>query len=230
MANGVIMRLRSALHRIESIGNQIEGRSFAEARDDRMFQLGLERQLSQLGNTLGKVIERDPALVETMPLAPSVVDMGETIIRDYDTLDYDAISMMTTRDLPMLAEQIEWAIATYIESPLPVTGRGELIPVVAARRPELIELCHVTRLLMFGLAVNGTFDPERSDIDFAVELGDYGPGVSRRYIGFIVALEDLFGRHVDVVTLHDGLSDSFRNELDRTAVALYERDGKEGLA
>lgn len=227
MSNGIIVRLRNALDRIELIGTLTEGRSCADASRDRRFQLGLELQLGRLGSTLGKVLAQDPALVEVLPLAPAVVETGESILRDYDSLDHAALWKMAVHDLPSLAHQIERAIATYIETSLPVEGRGELVPLVDAKRHELIALCReygVYKMLVFGSAVKGTFDPERSDLDFAVDLGDSEPGVSRRYMNLIVALEDLFGRSVDVVTLHDGLSERFRHELNQTAMTIFEQE------
>ena len=134
---------------------------------------------------------------------------------------------MTVHDLPLLKRQIQGVILTYIESPLPAKGRGVLIPMVDEKRNELIALCRqycVSKLMVFGSAVNGTFDPERSDLDVAVDLGDAEPGVSKRFFHFIIALEDLFSRSVDVVTLHDGLSEAFRAELDRTAITIFESD------
>lgn len=228
MPHGIIARLCNARDRIELIGSHIERRSFPDAAHDRALQLGLERQLSQLGRILGRVMVHDPTLVEIMPLAPAVANMGETILRDYDTLDYNAIWTMCVHDLPLLAQQIEGTIATYIESPLPAKGFVTLNPLVEGKRSDLIELCRkygVIKLLVFGSAVKGTFDPKRSDLDFAADLGDYGEGVSRRFMRLIVALENLFDHSVDVVTLHAGLGEAFQNELERTAVPIYELEG-----
>ncbi len=193
MPHGIIPRLRNARDRIELIGSHIEDRSFPEVAHDCALQLGLERQLSQVGGILGKVLVHDPTLVESMPLAPAVVNMGQTIIRDYDALDYNAIWTMCVRDLPLLAQQIEGIIATYIESPLPAKELLTPVPLVEGKRSELIELCReygLYKMLVFGSAVKGTFDPERSDLDFAVDLGDYEEGVSRRFMQVIVALEN----------------------------------------
>jgi len=67
----------------------------------------------------------------------------------------------------------------------------------------LCEKYSVKRLTLFGSAVKGTFDPERSDVDFAVELFPVVDPVTegRRYLEFWKSLEQLFERRVDLVEL-----------------------------
>jgi predicted nucleotidyltransferase len=101
----------------------------------------------------------------------------------------------------------------------------QLIALIEDNRDDIAALCRqygVRRLAVFGSAATGAFDPGTSDLDFVVDLGRYERGVARRYLGLIVALEQLFGRLVDVVTIHPGATDSFRKELERTAVTIYE--------
>ena len=100
-----------------------------------------------------------------------------------------------------------------------------MIALIDDNRDAIAALCRqygVQRLSVFGSAIKDTFDPATSDLDFVVDLGGYERGVARRYLGLIVALETLLGRSVDVVTIHPGTSDTFRNELQRTAVTIYE--------
>ena len=100
-----------------------------------------------------------------------------------------------------------------------------MIALIEDNRDVIVALCEqygVQRLAVFGSAVKGTFDPATSDLDFAVDLGDYEPGVSRRYLGLIVALENLFGRDVEVVTIHQETSGWFRDEVARSAITIYE--------
>ncbi|MBA2247838.1 MAG: nucleotidyltransferase domain-containing protein [Chloroflexia bacterium] len=99
-----------------------------------------------------------------------------------------------------------------------------MIALVEDNREAIVALCErygVRRLSVFGSAVTGTFDPETSDVDFLVDLGEYDPGVARRYLGLIVALEHLFGRHVDVVTEKAVKDPDFRRELEATAKVIY---------
>ncbi len=108
-----------------------------------------------------------------------------------------------------------------------------MISLIEHNRDAITALCRqygVQRLAVFGSAAKGTFDPATSDLDFVVDLGGYERGVARRYLGLIVALETLFGRSVDVVTIHPGTSSTFRSELERTAVTIYERKRKTAAA
>jgi predicted nucleotidyltransferase len=100
-----------------------------------------------------------------------------------------------------------------------------MIALIKDNREAIVALCEqygVQRLAVFGSAVKGSFDPATSDLDFVVDLGGYERGVAGRYFGLIVALEKLFGRRVDVVTIHADTSDTFRKELERTAETIYE--------
>ncbi len=69
----------------------------------------------------------------------------------------------------------------------------------------MAELCRqygVIRLDLFGSAADGTFDPERSDLDFVAEFADPSPtvGYADRFLDFANGLEALVGRRVDVVS------------------------------
>ena len=82
---------------------------------------------------------------------------------------------------------------------------------------------HVRRLEIFGSAVDGTFDPETSDLDFLVEFErdhDLGPWL-RDYFDFRAALEELFGRCVDLVMPRAMKNPYFIREVDRTRRLLY---------
>ena len=78
-----------------------------------------------------------------------------------------------------------------------------MIEQIALHREELQALCrrfHVRRLDLFGSAARGDFDPEESDIDFLVEFDRSAPQHPfDAYFGLKEALEELFGRPVDLV-------------------------------
>ena len=78
-----------------------------------------------------------------------------------------------------------------------------MIPVIEGKSEELASICRefsVIRLTLFGSAAVGTFDPDRSDLDFVVELGPHPTlNHARQYFGLIDALEGLFGCSVDVL-------------------------------
>ena len=76
-------------------------------------------------------------------------------------------------------------------------------PLIESFRPRIATLCrrfHVRRLDIFGSAARDHFDPERSDVDFLVEFEPDNPLAGlEAYFGFKQALEELFGRKVDLV-------------------------------
>lgn len=102
-----------------------------------------------------------------------------------------------------------------------------MIDLIEDNLEAIIALCErygVRRLAVFGSAAKGTFDPEHSDIDFLVDLGDYDDRVARRFMRFIVALEDLLGQSVHVTTSRSVQSEWFRKELAETARTIYAAD------
>lgn len=69
-------------------------------------------------------------------------------------------------------------------------------------RDAIAALCRahgVSRLRMFGSAVTGRFDPERSDFDFFVEFEPETADLFDAYFGLKEDLEALLGRQVDLV-------------------------------
>jgi predicted nucleotidyltransferase len=88
----------------------------------------------------------------------------------------------------------------------------------------LTELCRrqgVAKLSMFGSALRGDFDPDRSDVDLLVE---FAPGVSKSLFKLVRMqdeLGDLFGREVDLTT-PGSLSKYIRDDILSAAVVLYD--------
>jgi len=80
-----------------------------------------------------------------------------------------------------------------------------ILPALHEKRSELEALCRefsVLRLEVFGSAADGSFDASRSDIDFLVEFGQSTElNAFRQFFGFQIALEDLFGRKIDLLDL-----------------------------
>lgn len=67
--------------------------------------------------------------------------------------------------------------------------------------PTLCRSFHVRRLDLFGSAVDGRFDPLRSDFDFLVAFDELpGHAYADAYFGLRDALTELFGREVDLLT------------------------------
>lgn len=103
-----------------------------------------------------------------------------------------------------------------------------MIPIIEEHREELIRIAKDTELKglwVFGSAANGTWNPETSDIDFLFDIGSYEPETrpGRRWMRLISSLERLFGEDIDIVSRPAIKRESFRREVDRTAVAIYER-------
>jgi predicted nucleotidyltransferase len=100
-----------------------------------------------------------------------------------------------------------------------------MIAIIEDNRTAIVELCQqfgVRELALFGSAATGAFDPATSDLDFLLELSDYGPGVGRRFMKFAVALEDLLGRPVDLVFESVMNDPDFRRSVLDTQQLLYD--------
>jgi uncharacterized protein len=108
-----------------------------------------------------------------------------------------------------------------------------MIALVADRKEEIVALCKkhgIVRLELFGSAATGKFDPEKSDLDFIIDLGGYEPGVADRFFNFANDVEQLFGRRVDLLT-----DDSIRNpylklSIDRSREMIYAATDSEAAA
>ena len=101
-----------------------------------------------------------------------------------------------------------------------------MINTVAEQADEVERLCkrfNVQRLELFGSAAQGAFDPSRSDLDFIV---DFRPAAldnyADTYFGLLEALEDLFGRAVDLVVHSTIKNPYFLKAIEETRTAVYE--------
>lgn len=100
-----------------------------------------------------------------------------------------------------------------------------MIPLVEHKQAELAEICRthrVARLFLIGSAVDDTFDPTRSDLDFLVEFQPQErKGFGDVYFLLLTDLENLFGRKVDLVERHSVENPVVRASMERTKVPLY---------
>jgi len=98
-------------------------------------------------------------------------------------------------------------------------------PQIDLKREQIAELCRlhrVWRLALFGSAVREHFDPERSDLDFLVEFEPLAPGTyARTYFGLLEALQQLFGRPVDLVIESAIKNPYFRQSVEQSQTLLY---------
>lgn len=91
-------------------------------------------------------------------------------------------------------------------------------------RPEIEALCRrlaVRQLYLFGSAAGEGFSPERSDLDFLVELDVTEPGYADRYFELQEALQSLFGRPVDLVTVSSLSNPYFRASVEETRRLVF---------
>ena len=93
------------------------------------------------------------------------------------------------------------------------------IDILQSKREEVLEVAErhgVTSIRIFGSVARGD-ETANSDIDLLVTTG---PQVSPWFpAGFILELEQLLGRHIDIVT-ESGLNPLLRDQVLTEAVAL----------
>ncbi len=76
--------------------------------------------------------------------------------------------------------------------------------LIESKMAEFRALCerfHVARLELFGSATTEAWDPKTSDFDFLVTFNKPVPpmDIFQQYMGFLMALETLFDRRVDLI-------------------------------
>jgi predicted nucleotidyltransferase len=99
-----------------------------------------------------------------------------------------------------------------------------MVQAIQARREAVHELCRrlqVARLDIFGSAATGRLR-EDSDLDLVVVFQPT-PSMSPadQYFGLLAALEDLFGREVDLLTERSLRNPYFAESVRRTRQPLY---------
>ncbi len=99
--------------------------------------------------------------------------------------------------------------------------------VITDNREEIHRLCQefeVKRLDVFGSATTGEFDPETSDLDFVVTFETWARkgGLNSPFFGLLFALEDLFGRKIDLVMESAIDNPYFRKGVEETRAKIYE--------
>jgi len=101
-----------------------------------------------------------------------------------------------------------------------------MIAIIQNNKTTISKICKkykVSELYIFGSAVNKSYDPVTSDIDFAVIFDSAIPilDMADHYFGLIEELEDLLKRPVDLVTIKSIKNRIFREELEKTMMPLY---------
>lgn len=100
-----------------------------------------------------------------------------------------------------------------------------MIALIEQHADALAEICrarHVAVLDLFGSAAVGSFDPERSDLDFLVVFDDLEPvAMADAYFGLLDDLEALLGRPVDLVCAKAIRNPCFQQSAEESRVRLY---------
>ena len=100
-----------------------------------------------------------------------------------------------------------------------------MVAVVEDRTQEVAALCcrhSVKRLELFGSAANGEFDPATSDLDFLVEFLPLTPARhADAYFGLLEALQDLFGREVDLVEARAVSNPYVLDSINQSRTVIY---------
>jgi predicted nucleotidyltransferase len=108
-----------------------------------------------------------------------------------------------------------------------------MIQLLTQNKDAIAKLCekyNIRTLEVFGSAVTDRWNAETSDIDFIVDLGDYGPGVAGRYLDFIDELQHLLDRPVTLITSNSIRNPFFKEEVDETKVMFYEAPNRQAVA
>lgn len=99
-----------------------------------------------------------------------------------------------------------------------------MMQTIEAKRDVLGDLCvrfHVARLEIFGSAATGDLR-EDSDLDFLVEFRRVGSMTpADQYFGLLQALEELFGREIDLLTDRSLRNPYFISSVEKTRQLLY---------
>jgi len=94
-----------------------------------------------------------------------------------------------------------------------------------SKRNGIEELCRkyaVKRLRLFGSALREDWDPESSDFDFLAEFAPpVGMNAFDQFMGFLLDLEALLGRNVDVIDWNAARNPFFKRHAERSAKELY---------
>lgn len=108
-----------------------------------------------------------------------------------------------------------------------------MMELVQSKQAEIVRVCErfsVRRLSLFGSAASRRFDPETSDLDFVVDLGEYDRNVADRFLDLADALEALFNRPVDLITEASIVNPYFREAVEESRIVLYEARDPQAVA
>ncbi|OIN57774.1 hypothetical protein BLX24_18430 [Arsenicibacter rosenii] len=99
-------------------------------------------------------------------------------------------------------------------------------PIVEQKMASLKQLCEahkIKSMYLFGSAVDGTFNEQRSDIDFLVRFQDglRPEEAGQHLLTLQCELEDLFSRKVDLMIERPFRNPYFANSVEATKQMIY---------
>ncbi|HRK21900.1 MAG TPA: nucleotidyltransferase domain-containing protein [Fimbriimonadaceae bacterium] len=96
---------------------------------------------------------------------------------------------------------------------------------LVSKQAEIHALCQtygVARLRLFGSALGSDWNPDSSDYDFIAEFVPLaGMNAFHQYMGFVIDLEKLLGRKVDVVDWSAATNPFFRRNAESHAREIF---------
>lgn len=106
----------------------------------------------------------------------------------------------------------------------------ELAPVIKQHFEELTQLCEtysVSKMYSFGSVNTDRFDPHKSDINLLVELVPMSPlEKGENLINLWDDLELLFSRKVDLLTDQPIKNPILRQNIEKSKLLIYDREGE----
>ena len=102
---------------------------------------------------------------------------------------------------------------------------GAAEQILSAKHDEIVVLCRkytVSRLRLFGSSLGVSWNNDSSDFDFLAEFGSpIGMNSFDQLFGFIVDMETLLERKVDVVDWNAAKNPFFRKHAETQAQEIY---------
>ena len=97
--------IRLAIAEIESF---FEGKpkSFEDYKGNQLLKRGVERNLEIIGEAMNRILERDPAFLEKINEARSIVGLRNQIIHSYDNISDENIWSIVVNHLPKLKSDV----------------------------------------------------------------------------------------------------------------------------
>jgi len=100
------VRLRHMLDHAREAIDMIQGKTRADIDADRKLNLALVRLLEIIGEAAAHTSEEERSLYPNVPW-PEIISLRNRLIHGYDSVDFDILWTIITKDLPLLIEKLE---------------------------------------------------------------------------------------------------------------------------